>query len=120
MHVFIKDLGEFDPNLPSQATKDVVIGQAYFLACPKHKPGRHIFYKWGLSSEITGANFMPEKDNYIVLDDATLLFSHITQDDVSKFNEKGWKCGMEAAELGNKFEWTKQTITLSVVNSKSN
>jgi hypothetical protein len=96
-----------------------VIGQAYYLDCPKHEPGSHIFYKWGKSSEITGAKFMPDKDNYIVLDNGTLFYSHITQDDVTQFNDKEWKCAMEAAEQGNKFRWAeKVTITLNVVDSK--
>jgi len=98
-----------------------VIGQAYYLACPKHEPGRHIFYKWGKSSEASGASFMQDKENYIVLDDGFLFFSNVERGDVTQFNKEGWKCAMEAAVEGNsKFKWSEQTITLNVVDSKCN
>ncbi len=62
---------------------------------------------------------MPNKPNYIVLDNGTLFYSHITQDDVTQFNDHGWLCGMEAKVTVVKFTWAEKVkTTLNVVNSK--
>ena len=63
---------------------------------------------------------MDSKENHIVLDDGTLFYSHLTQDDVSQFNGKEWTCGMEAI-VGetNQFRWAENVKTeFNIIDSK--
>ena len=63
---------------------------------------------------------MDSQPNHIVLDDGTLFYSHLTQDDVSQFNSNEWTCGMEA-KFGetNQFKWADRVRTqFRIANSK--
>lgn len=63
---------------------------------------------------------MESKPNYIVLDDGTLFYSHLTNDNVKQFNENKWTCGMEAkVKETNRFKWAdKITTQFHIADSK--
>ncbi|XP_028417506.1 fibronectin type III domain-containing protein-like [Dendronephthya gigantea] len=113
--------GEFDQTVPPNRTEDVVVGQANFIKCPKHEPGSNVIYKWGKSTAITGTKFLEIRPNYIVLDDGTLFYSHLTEENANQFNKYGWVCGMEA-KVGdkNQFGWAEHVITtFKIVNTNT-
>ena len=118
--MYFKDAGEFDRTVPPNRTVNVVVGQANFIKCPKHEPGSNVIYKWGKSTRITGTKFLEIKPNYIVLDDGTLFYSHITKENADQFNKYAWTCGMEA-KVDDKiqFGWAEHVqTTLKIVKSK--
>ncbi|XP_028417514.1 contactin-3-like [Dendronephthya gigantea] len=106
-------LGKFDPNLPTTRTVNVIVGQANFIKCPKHELGSHEFYKWGRMSR-EGTKFIRIEPNYIVLDDGTLFYSHLTDKDVKYFNKYKWVCGMEAVVgiVVHRFGWATNVKTV--------
>ena len=118
--LYLKDAGEFDRTVPPNRTVNVIVGQANFIKCPKHEPGSNVIYKWGKYSEVSGTRFLDIKPNFIVLDDGTLFYSHITKENADQFNKYGWTCGMEA-KVGdkNQFRWAEHIhTTLKIVKSK--
>ena len=97
-------MGEFLDRKPSDI-RDVVVGQAAFIKCPKHRAGNNFEYKWGKTSAGSGTWFINLASNYIVLDDGSLFFSHLKETDVAYINNFGIRCGMEA-NAGNDYRFT--------------
>ncbi|CAB4045723.1 Hypothetical predicted protein, partial [Paramuricea clavata] len=55
---------------------------------------------------------MASKKNYIVLDDGTLFYSNLEEDDVTTFNQNAWTCGMEGkVNEESKFRWAENVKT---------
>ena len=51
--------------------------------------------------------FINYSPRYIVLNDGTLFFSHLTKDDMSYMNNNKVRCGMETiVENDNRFKWS--------------
>ncbi|XP_028410833.1 contactin-4-like [Dendronephthya gigantea] len=61
-----------------------------------------------------GTKFIRIEPNYIVLDDGTLFYSHLTEKDVKYFNKHKWVCGMEAVvgSVVHRFGWATKVKTV--------
>ena len=77
-------------------TLDVIVGQFFRLPCPRHSFTRNTVYKWG-GSDFRGSWFYPQNENVMVLEDGTLFFSHVTEEDVRLFRRNnGVSCMLNA------------------------
>ena len=103
-YYFFLDVGEFLDRKPSDA-RDVVVGQAASIKCPKHQVGNIMKYNWGKTSGSSGTRFINAASNYIVLVDGSLFFSHLKEKDVAYFNNFDVSCGMEV-DVGKSYHLT--------------
>ena len=110
-------MGKFSERKPSDIRK-VVVGQAAFINCPKHTPGNNVVYKWGKISPFSGIRFINAGNNYIVLDNGSLFFSHLKKKDLGYINDFRIACMMEA-NVGkeNRFSFS-HVVKLSNISRK--
>lgn len=110
-------MGEFSERKPSDIRK-VVVGQAALIKCPKHTPGNNFVYKWGKISPFSGIRFINAGNNYIVLDNGSLFFSHLKKKDMGYINDFHITCLMEAnVGKDNRFS-SSHVVKLSNISRK--
>lgn len=116
-YYFFLDVGEFLDRKLSDV-RDVVVGQAASIKCPKHQVGNIMIYKWGKTSAWSGTKFIKAAYNYIVLVDGSLFFSHLKEKDVAYFNNFDVSCGMEAnVRKDDSFTWS-HIVKLNKISRK--
>ena len=80
--------GSFIGNQSLTDIRPVVVGQPYFLNCPKHSYTRGCNYNWGRHRDSQGLAHIKDDEHRVLLPNGTLFFSAITRTDIDDFGAK--------------------------------
>lgn len=102
--------------------KEVRVGKELALACPPRTLSRNVFYHWGGRRGVTGAWFLPQAKHYMIMNDGTLLFANVKQEDLEYFNvvKNGVSCSIESKGKSKRFAFSQRFLLNKVGGAKFN
>ena len=114
INVFFSVVGKFYKTDRIIESKDVTVGKDLALTCPPRTLSRNIFYHWGGRQGITGAWFLPQAKHYMIMEDGTLLFANVRDQDLEYFNvvKNGVSCGIESKGTTKRFAFSQKFLLI--------
>ncbi|XP_028410884.1 contactin-5-like [Dendronephthya gigantea] len=114
--VYFSIVGRFLRNDEEVEVKEVTVGKDLALTCPPRTLSRNVFYHWGGQRGVTGAWFLPQAKHYMIMNDGTLLFAHVKNEDLEYFNvvKNGVSCSIESKGKSKRFAFSQRFLLSGV------
>ena len=96
--LFISVVGKFFKTDEVLEEAQVTVGKDLALACPPRTLSRNVFYHWGGRQGAGGVWFLPNAKHHMIMEDGTLLFANVKDDDLEYLNvqKNGISCSIES------------------------